>query len=63
MCSVLLLYMRQESLPGCRLKAHCAPRCPHSIARSPSGRAFTPAGMSWAVSLALELSGAMLVML
>ena len=43
MCRVLVLYMRQESPPGCRLKAHCEPRCPHSIARSASGRALTPA--------------------
>lgn len=40
---MLALYMRQLSVPGCRLKAHCAPRCPHSIERSDSGRALTPA--------------------
>ncbi len=43
MCRVLVLYMRQESLPGCRLKAHCEPRRPHSIARNASARALTPA--------------------
>ena len=43
MCSVLALYMRQLSVPGCRLNAHCTPRCPHSIERNASGRALTPA--------------------
>lgn len=51
MCKVLVLYMRQDVVPGCPVKAHWLPLCPQSIDRRASKHVITTVSVPVTASL------------